>query len=163
MTLNTSDTVGQLAAGVVGYARDQDAVNVLVRALSDPRPRVARAARRVLGAWFVVPRRRLIDLYASTRQAHTRIQVLALLARGERGESMVSLLDAAAMSDGKALKQACQHLTDWLRMWAPTWWARSNSTYRKMTHETRPPSRTTWETTSETAPAWRPTCSSPTR
>jgi hypothetical protein len=119
MARNLNNLVGQPAAGVVNYARDEDAVNVLVRALSDSRPRVARAARRVLGAWYVVPRRRLIELYASTRQAHTRMQVLALLARGERGESMVSLLDAAALSDGKALKQACGHLTDWLRTWAP--------------------------------------------
>lgn len=119
MARNLNNLVGQLAAGVVNYARDEDAVNVLVRALSDPRPVVARGARRVLGQWYVAPRRRLIDLYASTRQVHTRIQVLALLARGERAESMVSLLDAAALSDGKALAQACGHLTDWLRTWAP--------------------------------------------
>jgi hypothetical protein len=119
MTRNSNNSVGRRAWAVENYARDEDAVNVLVRTLRDPRPRVAREARRAIQARYVVPRRRLVDLYAATRQEHTRIQVLALLARGERSESMVSLLDAAVLSEGKALRQACQHLADWLRTWAP--------------------------------------------
>jgi len=46
---------------------------------------------------------------------------------------------------------------------APTWWARSRRASPRTTPETRPPSPTTWVTTSATAPEWPPTCSSPTR
>ena len=46
---------------------------------------------------------------------------------------------------------------------APTWWARSSRASPRTTRATPRRSPTTWATTSATAPAWRPTCSSPTR
>ena len=46
---------------------------------------------------------------------------------------------------------------------APTWSARSRRASPRTTRATPPPSPTTWATTSVTAPAWRPTSSSPTR
>jgi hypothetical protein len=91
----------------------------LVRALLDERPRVAREARYALARAFVLPRGRLLRLYRIAWQRHTRTQVLALLARGERGASMVSLLEAAAMSDPVTLPQVCEHLRRWLDVWAP--------------------------------------------
>ncbi len=44
-----------------------------------------------------------------------------------------------------------------------TWSARSSRAFPRTTRATPPPSPTTWATTSVTAPAWPPTCSSPTR
>lgn len=91
----------------------------LVRALHDERPRVARQARHALARSFVLPRGRLLRLYRIAWQRHTRTHVLALLARGERGASMVSLLEAAAMGDPAMLPQVCEHLRRWLDVWAP--------------------------------------------
>jgi len=91
----------------------------LVRALLDERPRVAREARHALARAFVLPRGRLLRLYRIAWQRHTRAQVLALLARGERGASMASLLEAAAMGDPVMLPQVCEHLGRWLDVWAP--------------------------------------------
>src|SRR6478736_1216180 len=98
MALNTDNLVGRLVAGVVDRARAGDEVNVLVRALSDSRPAVAREARHALAARHVVARERLLSLYALAEHPHTRTQVLALLARGGRADSMVSLLAALAIT-----------------------------------------------------------------
>jgi hypothetical protein len=112
---NFAAEIRALAGGGGHAARE-----ALVRALLDERPRVAREARRALTAGgFVVSRERLLDLYCTTNQRHTRTQVLALLARGGRGASMVSLLDAALVSDGAMLALVCQHLGRWLDGWAP--------------------------------------------
>jgi hypothetical protein len=91
----------------------------LVRALLDERPRVAREARFALARAFYLPRGRLLRLYRIAWQRHTRTQVLALLARGERGASMVSLLEAAAISDERMLPEVCEHLRRWLEVSAP--------------------------------------------
>lgn len=127
-------------------AGDSGAMETLLAALDDGRRRVARAARFALAERFVVPRARLLHLFAATAHAHTRTQVLALLARGGRVDSMVSLLQAVVLCQrttpaGRreradwpstwaplnaaaevrldALAQACRHLDDWLATWAP--------------------------------------------
>jgi hypothetical protein len=91
----------------------------LVRALLDERPWVAREARYALARAFVLPRGRVLRLYTLVKQRHTRTQLLALLARGERGASMVSLLEAALVSDPAMMAQVCEHLRRWLAVWAP--------------------------------------------
>lgn len=147
MALKTDNLVVRLVAGLVDRARAGDEANVLVRALSDPRPAVAREARHALAARHVVARERLLGLYASAEHPHTRTQVLALLARGGRADSMVSLLAALAITGPAApvqkrgvlkdrrflwatleararhhraaVGQACRHIEDWLATWTP--------------------------------------------
>ncbi|HEY7117356.1 MAG TPA: hypothetical protein VH475_12260 [Tepidisphaeraceae bacterium] len=97
-------------------SHDPDAARMetLLRQLAGPYRRAARQARRVLARDFAVPRDRLTRLLASARYPHTRTQVLALLARGERVGSMVSLLNAAATTDDETVRrQASAHLADW--------------------------------------------------
>jgi hypothetical protein len=112
---NYTDEIRALVA-----AGNDDAREALFDALSDRRPKVAREARYALAESFVVPRKRLLRLYATTRVPHTGVHVLALLARGQRCDSMVSLLEAvAAVAQPKSRAQACGYVDEWLRKWAP--------------------------------------------
>ena len=118
MARNSRDNFDRMRAAAA--AGGDDARAALIASLSDERPRVARAARRVLAAGaFALPRERLIELCATARHRHTRIQAVALLARGERGASMVSLLRAAAVGGPATAGCATGHLRRWLEAWAP--------------------------------------------
>jgi hypothetical protein len=110
----------QKLKGVELLGRGGDAeMEALFAALSDARPRVAREACRALAERFVVPRERVWRLLVTARFAHTRLRAVRLLARGERGESMVWLLCAAALGDADVRDEACRHLADWATYWAP--------------------------------------------
>jgi hypothetical protein len=91
--------------------------DALVTALNDRRPQVARAAREALAARYVIPHERLWRLLAVTPHRHTRAQIVALFARGERVESIVWLLNACALDDDAVRNQACVYLRRWNMYW----------------------------------------------
>jgi hypothetical protein len=91
--------------------------DALVTALNDRRPQVARAAREALAECFVIPHERLWRLLAVTTYQHTRSQIVALFARGERVESIIWLLNACALDDDAVRNQACVYLRRWNMYW----------------------------------------------
>lgn len=109
--------VGEIRA-LAATATEAD-LDVLVADLNDPRKQVARAAREVLADRLVVPRERLWTLLAATPWAHTRSQVVALLARGERVDSITWLLNACALGDDAVCAQAARYLDQWGDHWQP--------------------------------------------
>jgi hypothetical protein len=73
----------------------------------------------VLASRLVVPRERLWSLLATTSWAHTRTQVVALLARGERVDSITWLLKACALGDDAGCAEAARYLDQWGDHWQP--------------------------------------------
>jgi hypothetical protein len=92
-------------------------LELLLAALADRSPKVARGACARLESEFVVPRERLWTLLATATRPHTRSCVVRLLARGERIDSMTWLLNAFAIGDRAVREQACRHLVRWGNAW----------------------------------------------
>ena len=103
-------------AAVEGAARRGD-VEALVRALCAGRAGASRVARRALERRFVVPRERLWEMFVRERREHVRVQIVWLLARGFRVESMVSLLWVCALAEGRVRDAAVRGLLEWGALW----------------------------------------------
>jgi hypothetical protein len=114
---------GRLARGAEPVPLVSDAVacgdvEALVRALCDGRMRVSRAACKALARGFFVPRERLFELFVKDRREHVRVQVVRLLARGQRVRSMVSLLWACTLArSGRVHDAAVSGLRRWGTIW----------------------------------------------
>jgi K(+)-stimulated pyrophosphate-energized sodium pump len=81
----------------------------------------------------------------------SRAVIDALVALGF-GASLISIFARSAAASSPRARTS-----------AATSWARSRPAFPRTIRATPPPSPTTWATMSATAPAWRPTCSRPTR